>query len=183
MFLRFPFAPFTTHPLLLVCSHAELEALPLEELNEKLAMHDLMDLALQWKVVASAGEFWQLHKHKDDLVAALYDDFSKKLAAHIVAERAHVEEFERARRARLAAEEEVLKAHKSRSRAGSGAHTPAPESPAMRRLRCAVRRRANGARAHPPRARSRQQCPHPPHPVLQRNGRWEVLGGVNPPLP
>ena len=88
MFLRFPFAPFTTHPLLLVCSHAELEALPLEELNEKLAMHDLMDLALQWKVVASAGEFWQLHKHKDDLVAALYDDFSKKLAAHIVAERA-----------------------------------------------------------------------------------------------
>ena len=80
-------------PIITEHRYEELSTLELVDLPGHLAMRELMELAMQWGVQESRdGEFWKLHKVKDDLIAALYD------------RRVEVRERERLSQARVHAE-------------------------------------------------------------------------------
>jgi hypothetical protein len=124
---------------------AELEAIASpEDLHQRIASAELMDLALHARLVRSAAEFWRAHKQKDDLIAALYDAFTAREAAAAATLRAHVAEAERTREARLAGAAAEAAAQKPRSRAGSAAAAPAPAPPPAAGAPAAMRRLSAG---------------------------------------
>jgi hypothetical protein len=102
---------------------AELEAFSRDDLGQHLGVSELMDLAISWGMVRSGADFWKAHKHKNELVAALYDTLQERLAAAAAAGAARDAAAERAHRERVAAAEaeaaEAARARAPRPRAGS----------------------------------------------------------------